>query len=177
MGEIPISGAKNSAIKLMAASLLTDEPLRLTNMPRLADTRLVLNETLRRYPPLSTIPRISTRTFEFGGFELPADAMVSCYPLHTHHMREWWSDPYRFYPQRFAAGRAEHEQHTHLFAPFGGGAHMCLGMRFAEMQIRQIVFQLVRRYRFSVPPGYAMPVQQAPISKPTDGLPLRLEPL
>jgi UDP-N-acetylglucosamine 1-carboxyvinyltransferase len=40
-GEIPISGAKNSAIKLMAASLLTDQPLRLTNMPRLADTRIL----------------------------------------------------------------------------------------------------------------------------------------
>ncbi len=40
-GEIPISGAKNSAIKLMAASLLTSEPLRLTNMPRLADTRFL----------------------------------------------------------------------------------------------------------------------------------------
>jgi UDP-N-acetylglucosamine 1-carboxyvinyltransferase len=40
-GEIPISGAKNSAIKLMAASLLTDEPLRLLNMPRLADTRFL----------------------------------------------------------------------------------------------------------------------------------------
>ncbi|OYX71220.1 MAG: UDP-N-acetylglucosamine 1-carboxyvinyltransferase [Caulobacter sp. 32-67-35] len=40
-GEIPVSGAKNSAIKLMAASLLTDEPLRLTNMPRLADTRFL----------------------------------------------------------------------------------------------------------------------------------------
>ena len=40
-GEIAISGAKNSAIKLMAASLLTDEPLRLTNMPRLADTRFL----------------------------------------------------------------------------------------------------------------------------------------
>lgn len=40
-GSIPISGAKNSAIKLMAASLLTDEPLRLTNMPRLADTRFL----------------------------------------------------------------------------------------------------------------------------------------
>ena len=46
-GEIPISGAKNSAIKLMAASLLTDEPLRLTNMPRLADTRS-LAKLLRR---------------------------------------------------------------------------------------------------------------------------------
>ncbi|ODT86554.1 UDP-N-acetylglucosamine 1-carboxyvinyltransferase [Phenylobacterium sp. SCN 70-31] len=46
-GEIPISGAKNSAIKLMAASLLTEEPLRLTNMPRLADTRF-LGNLLRR---------------------------------------------------------------------------------------------------------------------------------
>ena len=36
-GEIPISGAKNSALKLMAASLLTDEPVTLKNMPRLAD--------------------------------------------------------------------------------------------------------------------------------------------
>lgn len=40
-GEIQISGAKNSAIKLMVASLLTDEPLHLTNMPRLADTRFL----------------------------------------------------------------------------------------------------------------------------------------
>ncbi len=40
-GTIPVSGAKNSAIKLMAASLLTDQPLRLTNMPRLADTRFL----------------------------------------------------------------------------------------------------------------------------------------
>ena len=46
-GEIPISGAKNSAIKLMAASLLTDETLRLTNMPRLADTRF-LGKLLQR---------------------------------------------------------------------------------------------------------------------------------
>jgi UDP-N-acetylglucosamine 1-carboxyvinyltransferase len=40
-GVIPISGAKNSAIKLMVASLLTEAPLRLTNMPRLADTRFL----------------------------------------------------------------------------------------------------------------------------------------
>ncbi len=38
-GEIPISGAKNAALKLMAASLLTAEPLTLTNVPRLADVR------------------------------------------------------------------------------------------------------------------------------------------
>ncbi len=47
-GDIPVSGAKNSAIKLMAASLLTSEPVRLTNMPRLADTRL-LSRLLQRF--------------------------------------------------------------------------------------------------------------------------------
>lgn len=36
-GEIAISGAKNAALPLMAASLLTDEPLILTNVPDLAD--------------------------------------------------------------------------------------------------------------------------------------------
>jgi len=40
-GSIPISGAKNSALKLMAAAILTDQPLRLTNMPRLADTKFL----------------------------------------------------------------------------------------------------------------------------------------
>jgi len=147
------------------------------DLERLADTRLVLNETLRRYPPLSTIPRVSQRAFEFGGYQLPADAFVSCYPLHTHHMHEWWTEPFRFDPERFSKTRAEHEQHTHLFVPFSGGAHMCIGMRFAEMQIRQVIFQLVKRFRWTVPEGYNMPVQQAPISKPMDGLPLRLEAL
>ena len=47
-GDIAVSGAKNSAIKLMAASLLTSEPVRLTNMPRLADTRL-LGRLLQRF--------------------------------------------------------------------------------------------------------------------------------
>ncbi len=47
-GEIPVSGAKNSAIKLMAAAILSDQPLRLTNMPRLADTRF-LGRLLRSF--------------------------------------------------------------------------------------------------------------------------------
>ena len=40
-GRIPISGAKNSALKLMAAGLLTDQPLALSNMPDLTDTRFL----------------------------------------------------------------------------------------------------------------------------------------
>jgi len=140
-------------------------------------TTRCIHETLRRYPPLSTIPRVSTKPFVFGGYEIPADVMVVVYPIEVHHHEEWWERPFDFDPDRFAAPRKEHERHSHLFIPFGGGDHMCLGLRFAEMQIRAILFQLVQRYRFGVEPGYRMPVQQAPISRPMDGLPIRLQPL
>ena len=90
-------------------------------------------------------------------------------------MPEWWTEPFRFDPERFAEGRAEHQRHSHSYTPFGGGNHMCLGLRFAETQIKAVLHQLLPRYRLSVPEGYRMPVQQAPISKPMDGLPLTLE--
>ena len=54
---------------------------------------------------------------------------------------------------------------------------MCIGRRFGEAQVRLIMHHLVRRYRWRLPADYRMPVQQAPISKPTDGLPLQLEAL
>jgi cytochrome P450 len=138
---------------------------------------MLMYETLRRYPPLSTIPRTSLRPFEFGGYEIPAGVMVVIYPIHTHHMAEWWTDPLRFDPERFSGERAEDKRHSHSFVPFGGGAHMCLGYRFAELQIKAVLYQLLRRYRWSLPAGYEMPVQQAPISKPRDGLPVAWEKL
>jgi cytochrome P450 len=138
---------------------------------------LVMNETLRRYPPLSTLPRMATREFQYGGYRVPAGTMVIVFPIHMHHMSEWWTSPFAFDPDRFSEARAEHRRHSHSFVPFGGGAHMCIGFRFAELQIQAILHQIVRRFRWSVPPGYTMPVQQSPISKPKDGLPVRLEAL
>jgi cytochrome P450 len=136
-----------------------------------------VRETLRRYPPLPVIPRTSTRAFEWDGYRIPDGVMVVVSPIHTHHMEEWWCDPDRWDPERFSPVRAEHERHSHCWVPFGGGPHMCIGRRVGEAQVRLIMHHLVRRHRWRVPDGYRMPVQQAPISKPTDGLPLELEPL
>jgi len=133
-----------------------------------------LHETLRLYPPLSTIPRVATRDCGFLGYRVPAGAIVSVFPIHTHRMPEWWTEPERFDPDRFSRERAEQQRHSHLFVPFGGGAHMCLGLRFAELQVRAVMHQLLLRARWELAPGYVMPVQEAPISKPRDGLPLRL---
>jgi cytochrome P450 len=150
---------------------------RFDDMDAVPQLTWVMKETLRRFPPLPVIPRVSTAKFGFRGFCVPEGAMVVVSPIHTHHMREWWDEPRRFDPERFAPERAEDQRHSHSWIPFGGGPHMCLGMRFAELQVKALLHQLLLRYRWSVPGGYEMPVQQAPISKPMDGLPIGLVPL
>jgi cytochrome P450 len=146
----------------------------INSFPALA---LVMKETLRRYPPLPIIPRIATRDFEFKGYRVPEGSMVVVSPLHTHGLTEWWDNPDDFDPERFNPERAEDQRHSHSYLPFGGGQHMCLGLRFAEAQVKIVLHHILRRYRFTLHDGYTMPVQQAPISKPKDGLPLILTPL
>jgi len=146
-------------------------------VPRLETLTWVMRETLRLYPPLPVIPRVATAGFRFEGRQVPEGAMVVVAPIHTHTMPEWWNEPERFDPERFSPGRAEQDRHSHSWVPFGGGPHHCLGLRFAELQVKAVMHQMLRRYRWSVPEGYRMPVQQAPISKPRDGLPLQIEPL
>jgi len=65
-------------------------------------------------------------------------------------------------------------KHKHAWIPFGGGAHKRLGLHFAELQIKLLLFTLLKRYRISVNEGYEMPYQPAPIGKPIDLLPLKL---
>jgi cytochrome P450 len=147
------------------------------DLEELAGMTWVMKETLRRYPPLPVIPRVALRDFDWEGFRIPQGAMVVVSPIHTHHMREWWQEPERFDPERFTPARAEDEKHTHSWVPFGGGAHLCIGYRFAEVQVKSIMHQMLLGHRWSVTEDYRMPVQQAPISKPLDGLPLQLEAL
>lgn len=154
---------------------LGSEHLAFDQMESLESLTWVMKETLRLYPPLPVIPRVATESFRIAGYEIAKDSMVVISPIHTHRMAEWWDEPTRFDPERFSPERAEHERHSHSWVPFGGGPHMCLGLRFAELQVKALVHQLVQRFRIHVADGYEMPVQQAPISKPRDGLPIRLE--
>lgn len=147
------------------------------DLGQMVQTDWVMKETLRLYPPLSTLPKFSNESFEYGGYRIPADAMVITYPIHTHYMEEYWDKPEQFDPARFSPDRAEHKRHAYCWIPFSGGAHMCIGLHFADMQIKLVMAELLKRYRFHVPEDYEMPVQQSPISKPTDKLPITLERL
>lgn len=144
----------------------------------LANARLMelcMKEALRMYPPLPTMPRSTTRDIEFEGYRIPANTLVSVSPVHTHYMPEIWSDPEQFDPLRFAPPREEQKKHPFAWVPFGGGAHMCIGQHFADLQIKAILHQLVLRFRWNVPYEYEIPYQLVPIAKPKDNLPIQLE--
>ncbi|MFK7975442.1 MAG: cytochrome P450 [Halioglobus sp.] len=157
-------------------SAINTEHLTYNDLEKMPQTECVTNEALRMYPPLSTLPKYSLKRFEYAGVTIPAGAMVATYPIHTHYMGQYWSNPEVFDPNRFSSERAEHKQHPYCWVPFSGGAHMCIGLHFAIMQIKLVMFEMLRNYQWSLPAEYEMPVQQSPISKPKDDLPIYFEP-
>lgn len=140
------------------------------------ETLWVLREALRLYPPLTVMLRETLKPVQLAGYDIPMGASVALFPVLTQRDPQWWTDPDRFDPERFSPARQEQRRHPFAWAPFGGGVHMCLGLHFAETQVRAVMHQLLRRFAFKVAPGYQMPYRLAPIAHPLDGLPLQLRP-
>jgi cytochrome P450 len=61
--------------------------------------------------------------------------------------------------------------------PFGSGVHKCIGLYFGGMEVKAVLHQLIRRFRWSVEPGYQMPIDWKSLPVPRDRLPVRLTPL
>ena len=159
------------------AQALPDTHLGHADLAGCERTEWVMKEALRMYPPLTSIPRKAARDCSFGGFQIPKGTPVGISPIHTHHMPSLWTKPTDFDPERFSPERAEHRRHAYAYLPFGGGAHLCIGQHFADMEVKSVVHQVLRRVRLSVPAGYRMPYQLVPIAKPKDGLPMTLQAL
>lgn len=140
-------------------------------------TTQVFQECLRLWGSSHTMPRKAVRDVAYKDRVIPAGTMVFISPSFVHRMPEYWRDPESFDPERFSEERREHRQHRHLFMPFGGGAHKCIGMHLAEMQLKVFFFQLLRRYRLGlVRPDYEMRTKYVPVPDAADGLPLVLTP-
>ena len=137
---------------------------------------MAFKEALRIVPPVPSTPRRALKSFEFGGYRIPAGAMVGFNAHFVHHSPEHWDDPEVFDPLRFTPDKVK-ARHKYAWVPFGGGAHMCLGLHFAYMQVKILMAQLLQRYRIEIEPGYDPEWQAWPIPKPKDGLKLRFEPL
>lgn len=145
------------------------------DLDRLTALDLVMKEAMRRIPPVPALPRKTVRDTELLGYFLPAGTTVSVSILLNHHLEQYWPDPMRFDPERFAPHRREDKVHRHAWTPYGGGVHKCIGMYFASTQVKAIMHQLLLRFRWSVPDGYQMPVDWSALPVPRDRLPVRLQ--
>jgi cytochrome P450 len=134
-------------------------------------------EVERLHPSVPAFSRRTIAETELGGYRIPAHTPIQIPVIYTQRMDRWWRDPHRFDPDRFA--REEHKQHPFMWAPFGGGAHKCIGLHFADMLFKCVMSGLLRRYRLAFPAGYAYPatIQHFPFPKPRDDLPLMLHRL
>jgi cytochrome P450 len=154
------------------ASAPTGPQLMSGELPRL---EMVLDETLRKYPPAWVGPRRALQTFEFEGHTIPARAFVNYSSWASHHLPDVFADPDEFRPERFAPD-AKAALAKGAYVPFGGGSRTCIGMRFGQLEVRTIATLILQRFTLSLPGDFQLTIRQMPTISPKDGLPMRVHP-
>lgn len=116
---------------------------------------MVLNETLRLYPPAARLIRKAYKAIELGQFSLPKDAALSISILAMHHNEKFWGpDANLFKPERFAAGVSKAAVNPNAFLPFSLGPRNCVGQNFAMLEAKSVLAMILQRFSFSLSPSY-----------------------
>jgi cytochrome P450 len=137
----------------------------------LAQLEMVLEETLRMYPPAWIGPRRSVEPFVFEGVTVPGSAYVNYCSWASHHLPDVFAEPERFRPERFAA-RERAGIPKGAYIPFGGGSRTCIGMRFGQLEIRTIATLILSRFELELPGDFVLSIRQMPTISPAQGLPV-----
>ncbi|CAF3772292.1 unnamed protein product [Rotaria sp. Silwood1] len=101
-------------------------------------------EVLRMYPIGNMfIQRCASKDTVVQGITIEKGNLVHADVYSIHYDRELWGpeDPYVFFPERHKIKR-----HPMAYLPFGAGPRHCIGMRFALMEIKLLLVQLLRKY-------------------------------
>ena len=137
----------------------------------LIELEMAIDETLRMYPPAWVGTRRATEAFEFEGVTVPVNAYVDYCSLASHHLPEVFPEPERFKPERFKP-EAKAALPKGAYLPFGGGSRTCIGMRFAQLQIRLIATLMLRRFELDLPPDFSLKISLLPLLAPKEDVPV-----
>jgi len=152
--------------------------LEFDDFDKMEKTSWTMQEALRMYPPFTFIPRYTIKDVEFEGHKIPAHSTIFGNSFTTHYMEEYWTNPNTFDPMRFSPERAEDKKDFYQYTPFGGGAHKCLGLHFAQVQGKMFLFYFLKNYRVEKDPKMKeFKFNVFPLTFPTDGLPLKFTKL
>ncbi len=147
----------------------------LEDLPRLAYTKMVVDETLRLYPPAWITNRQAIADDEILGHRIPAGAFVTLSPYVLHRHPDYWERPDEFDPERFAPGRSNGRPRFAYF-PFGGGPRQCIGQSMALVEAQLVLATVLGRCRLR--PVSDRPVEAEALAtlRPRGGLLMTAEP-
>ncbi|MES2441771.1 MAG: cytochrome P450 [Pseudomonadota bacterium] len=142
---------------------------------RLPYLRQVLDEAMRLYPPAPRFDREALADDDLGdGITVRKGELVSIWPWLVHRHRKLWDDPDGFDPGRFAAGK-ESGRHRFQYIPFGGGARVCVGARFAVVEALVILAHWLAARRFTLAEDFVVDPLGSVTLRPRGGIMVDME--
>jgi cytochrome P450 len=153
--------------------LARDAAPTLEDIKRMKLLEHALSEAERLYPPVANGPRGVLEDFAFGGYHIPAGTRVLYSIAAAHRIPTIFAEPERFDPDRFAPPREEHKT-PYALVGFGGGPRICIGINFAQVEIKALLSHLLRNYQLELAPDQAIVQMYMPTSMPLNGIKMRV---
>ncbi|MGA8933971.1 MAG: cytochrome P450 [Pseudolabrys sp.] len=138
---------------------------------RIVETRAVIDEANRLYPPITAISRVALGRDELAGEPIKPGTMIVIAPYVLHRHRALWKKPDNFNPNRFL-GDARETIDRFAYLPFGVGPRICIGATFALQEASIVIGTIMRHFTLELVPGFTpWPVQKVTL-RPKSGLPM-----
>jgi cytochrome P450 len=145
------------------------------DMGRLKYTRMVIEESMRLYPPVHTMSRQALAEDVIAGHPIAKGTDVMVVPWLLQRHRKLWDEPDRFDPERFLPERSGN-RHRFAYLPFGAGPRICIGMGFAMMEAVLLLARMAQSWRLALKPDQVVEPVGLITLRPKGGLPMRLVP-
>ncbi|GLJ13578.1 hypothetical protein SUGI_0215710 [Cryptomeria japonica] len=136
---------------------------------------MILNESLRLYPPAVIITRQTSKPIMLGRFSIPAGTQLEIPILQIHHDQAFWGESVNeFNPERFSQGILKAAKHPMAFMPFALGPRICIGQNYALLEVKIILAMILQRFSFVISPNYIHAPVQSFLLKPQHGAQIML---
>jgi cytochrome P450 len=163
--EVPHDGPDGSAWGDADSNGENDETLSLLER--------VIKESMRVLPASAYSQRINVEAVELGPYRLPRGTGIVFTPLVTHRLKDVYTDPNRFQPDRWLTLRPS----PYAYHPFGAGARMCIGGPLALVIMRVALQRILSRFRLSVVEGTDVSAHvESTMLVPTNGVSMTIHP-
>jgi cytochrome P450 len=145
------------------------------DLPQLRYAEMVLAEAMRLYPPAWGIGRRAIQDYRIGDYTIPAQSILLMSPYVVQRDPRWFPDPERFDPNRWLPENAA-ERPKFSYFPFGGGARVCIGERFAWMEGVLLLATIAQRWRLRLVPGHRVETRAIITLRAKYGMQMKVEP-